>query len=163
MKPLRPDFAEKVRTLRRALRPKVSQAKLAEDLGVLSTQTVSRWECGISVPEMPTLERMAVYFDKPVSFFLDQGVEMKSVEVGPDVPGLTRIIERQAKEIDGLKAEIERINTAPVAKLKGLEKELSELIAEIGLSDNPAGHITTFLNGLRLNRPAGEKPKTRRR
>lgn len=127
---LKADFARKLAALRKGLRPKVSQAKLAEALGVESPQTVSRWERGETIPEFATIEKIAKFFDQPVGFFFDQGVELRPVEVGPTVAHLTRIIERQAEEIEALKRS-SRTAQAPTHAANKEERFLLEKFREL--------------------------------
>lgn len=62
------NIGDKIRTLRKE--NKITQEQLAEYLGV-SPQAVSKWETGLSYPDIETLPGLAVYFRVSIDELLD--------------------------------------------------------------------------------------------
>ena len=65
---------------------KISQAQLAEKVGLKSSSTVASYEAGMRFPSLPTLIKIARYFGVTTDYLL--GVS-KTKEVFLDTSGLT--------------------------------------------------------------------------
>lgn len=61
------NFSEALKTLRKSR--KITQAKLAEDLGV-GKSTISMYEVGAREPDFETMEAIADYFNVPMATFV---------------------------------------------------------------------------------------------
>lgn len=93
-------IGERIRLLRSRIRPKMSQKKLAEAIGV-EPITIYRWESGKSVPEKDNLDTLARIFKVPYSFFFDgdKATEWQSMSQRQ----MAQVMLSQAEEIDELK------------------------------------------------------------
>ena len=107
MKPLHAEFARKIKALRESHTPSMTQENLAEKLGV-TPDTVSRWERGLKIPPAKTLEKIAKIFAQPVGFFLDQGVELRTVDLTPTTSDLLKVIDSQEKRIQEMQLKVEQ-------------------------------------------------------
>lgn len=65
-------IAENLRRLRAAHIPKLSQARLARNLGI-SRSSYALYESGKRIPKAPVLYRAALYFGKTVEELLEPG------------------------------------------------------------------------------------------
>ena len=73
-------IADKIRTLRKL--NEYTQTELGEKLGV-KTNAVSKWECGrVEDIPMSKVKAMALLFDVPISYLIDEEIEQPTVSDG---------------------------------------------------------------------------------
>lgn len=73
-------IADKIRSLRKFCG--YTQTELGEKLGV-KTNAVSKWECGrVEDIPMSKVKAMAVLFDVPISYLIDEEIEQPTVSDG---------------------------------------------------------------------------------
>lgn len=114
MKSLKLTLAEKLRKCRDE--SGLTQPKVAELVGVSDFQSASRWERGKAVPEIPTLERLAKLYGKPVGYFVDSEA-VESPPPPPTVDYLLKAMSEQQAELAALRAELERLKSQPMSRV----------------------------------------------
>lgn len=114
-------IASRIRGLRQNMRPKLTQAALAEKLGV-ETQTVWLWENARAVPEGSNLEKLATFFKVDEPYFTSATLSdlAKPTQDEPTVPESValkiaektaeRAVERmRPKTVEDAVAEFDRV------------------------------------------------------
>lgn len=118
-------FSEKLVILRKKYG--LTQDDLAKQLGV-SRQSVYKWECGQSYPEVPKLLEIKLHFNVKIDDLLDDSYEMPM----PEKKKKKRLSKETIKRIEeSIKAEIGFVEVAAVATAADMpEKNEVEAVAE---------------------------------
>lgn len=105
-------IADKIRTLRKL--NEYTQTELGEKLGV-KTNAVSKWECGrVEDIPMSKVKDMALLFDVPISYLIDEEIEQPTVSDGLSLADISE------EDIRTIKAYLEM----PVDQRRALAKIL---------------------------------------
>lgn len=89
-------IGEKIRTLR--LQHKLTQEQLADRLGV-SYQSVSRWENGVTYPDVELLPAIARYFSVTTDYLLGQDEEKKRKQLRSQINSIAKMTENDKDSI----------------------------------------------------------------
>lgn len=90
--------SDKIKHLRESMG--LTQTELGEKLGV-KKNAVSKWECG-RVEDIPTskIKAMAVLFDVPPSYLIDDEIELKSTLTEKDKRDIARDLEQMMDQLE---------------------------------------------------------------
>lgn len=117
-------IGERIRELRRARG--ITQEEMAEAMGVTS-QAVSKWETDLSIPDLPTLIRLADYFNVSLDALCR---EQNGPEVRYETPALRKRVEDMFFRIRVLSSDGDKVNVnLPLALVKALD--LSDLAGKV--------------------------------
>ena len=89
-------IGEKIRTLR--LQQKMTQEQLADRLGV-SYQSISRWENGITYPDIEFLPSIANYFSVSLDFLMGQDDAEKRKSINEQIKKIHTMDENDEDEL----------------------------------------------------------------
>lgn len=99
---LREFFSQRLIAARKAR--KVTQSELAEAIGV-GQATVSAWEAGKKSPRLDEIERMAGFFNEPVTYFCDHESKAERIVIKDHLSYHEAVIERLKDRLAELEQE----------------------------------------------------------
>lgn len=136
------DFSEKLYKLR--TNSNCSQETLAEQLDV-SRQAVSKWEQGVTLPEIDKIIAIADFFDVSIDYLLKNDVQLGTSD------GLDRLIIRflgYAQDMDNLSMEL--VDIVKDGIIDATEKErMNDILKTL---DKISGVINDIKSKLNLNK-----------
>ena len=92
----------------------MTQKQLAEKLNV-TDRSISRWECGVNLPDVETLKTVAKILDVPISYFYED-VEEKEINYTEEYD-YEKIKEFKLKSIISLVLLVSSFGVTVIAKL----------------------------------------------
>lgn len=127
MKPLKSSVAEKLSKCRGDAG--LSQSDVARAIGAPEPMMVSKWERGVSIPSAKYLDGLAKLYNKPASYFLDQGVsQIEPTVIKPNAESLYEYVKSLERDVDDLRSILEGITKQAARDEK--ESRLLEVFRE---------------------------------
>jgi len=136
----------------------LTQASLAELVGVKQAVSVARWESGERQPDYETLERLASILDRPPHWFFEDSIQCSPIEPTPPAPApseaaLMEALLRQQQLLAEQQAMMERqrADIAKLTELLGQQQAMLERQQEVFIAERQwqQRQVTSELEKLR--------------